>query len=97
MSEQNKAMLSKSGLASEFIEKYLPLYDSILQVIIHHKKEDVDSAMLQTITRWADATPAHIVLATTGIKDENSMKDFIHSFSSKANTPWFRYFLQYDP
>ena len=97
MSEQNKAIFEKSGLPKEYISNYQSFYDSMLQIIIQHDKKSSESILSQYLTQWIEATPANIVLATTGIKDESSKKIFINSFSSMANNDWFRYFVRYDP
>jgi len=36
-------------------------------------------------------------LATTRVYNDSSQKVFIESITSTLYTPWFRYFLQFDP
>jgi uncharacterized protein len=97
MSEQNRAIFGKAGLAKEYIDKYISFYDSMIQIIVQHEKEKFETVLSQKLNQWMDTTSANIVLVTTGIKDENSKKDFIQALSSVANSNWFRYFIRYNP
>jgi hypothetical protein len=38
-----------------------------------------------------------MVLATTGIRDSTSKQAYINLFIQQAGSPWFIYFLKYDP
>ena len=97
MNEQNRAIFEKAGLSKEYIDQYAILYDSMLQIIIQHDKYSFDSVLSQTLTKWIESTLSNVVLFTTGIKDENSKKEFISSSSALANNDWFRYFIRYNP
>jgi fermentation-respiration switch protein FrsA (DUF1100 family) len=57
----------------------------------------VSDKINEIVDSWEAKTPRNIVVATTGIKDEKSKATYINQFVSLLSTPWFRYFLNYDP
>lgn len=98
MSEQNEAAFTKAGMPKDYTDAYVDLYKNVLQAII----ASGDNAAAITSTRavvnaWVDKTSNTIVAATTGIKDEDSKEKFINQFVGQVGSPWFRYFLAYDP
>ena len=55
------------------------------------------TAALKVVNTWINETPKESVLLTTGINDEENKQKFVAEFVRGVNTPWFRYFFQYDP
>jgi fermentation-respiration switch protein FrsA (DUF1100 family) len=49
------------------------------------------------VDAWIAKTPENIVLATTGIHDNETKENFIKLFVNQVSRPWFKYFLSYDP
>ncbi|HET7898641.1 MAG TPA: hypothetical protein VFL47_13250, partial [Flavisolibacter sp.] len=98
MADQNRAVLQSNGATREMADAYVALYKPLTLLLANSKDENAaKKAAQQVIDAWAKQTPKEIVLATTGIKDQQSKATFINEFYRNVSKPWFRYFLQYDP
>ncbi|MGB8190825.1 MAG: alpha/beta fold hydrolase [Chitinophagaceae bacterium] len=97
MNEQNAAVLTSYGLSKEYISKYAPFYTTMLKTIIENDSATFGKALTKAVGEWADTTAANIVMVTTGIKDEQTKKDFVQRTGEMAANNWFRYFLSFDP
>ena len=97
MSDQNEAILTKSGMTREYIDAYLPFYNQILSTIILPDQASQIDSVTKLVNKWVANTPGRIVMTTTGIKDEITKSNFVNQFVSQTSRPWFKYFLQYDP
>ena len=98
MTDQNEAVLSKNGMSKKYIDHYLQLYQKLIPVIINAGSEQAArSAALKEVNTWVKATDKNIVAATTGIKNEETTKEFINAFVPTMYSSWFRYFFAYDP
>lgn len=98
MSHQSEAFLLKAGLSKSYTDQYIPLYDSLLIVI--PGSPSLEEAKLRAgrlVDDWRAATPPEVVKATTAITDTATRQRFINAFATAAYSPWFRYFLSYDP
>lgn len=97
MNDQNEAMLLKSGMPKEFITSYMALYKNILNTVITSDSLSMKGNVKNVVNTWVEQTQPNAVVATTGIRDENSKTNFIDQFVSQVGHPWFKYFLSYDP
>lgn len=98
MAGQNKAVLQSVGVSKENAEAYASLYKPLALVLSSPAPEEsVKKAALQIINKWISKTPRQTVLATTGIRDEESKEAFVNKFYKGVSSPWFRYFLHYNP
>ncbi len=97
MNDQNEAVLRKSGMPENYVAAYLVLYNQILRTILSSDTVSQKDNVRLVVDKWVAANPAGIVVATTGIKDENSKSDFVDQFINQVGRPWFRYFLSYYP
>jgi alpha-beta hydrolase superfamily lysophospholipase len=97
MEEQNDAILTKAGLSAEYRASYISLYSTILQTILVSDTSSTVNNVRTVVNTWIEKTPKNIVIATTGIKDEASKDTFIRLFTNQVGSPWYRYFLTYDP
>jgi uncharacterized protein len=97
MIEQNRAILKKSNYLDNYVEEYLKLYSAILKATIESDKTVLPQKITAAVDQWTATTPKNVVLAMTGIRDEESRKNFIDAFNATAGSAWFRYFLTYDP
>ncbi len=97
MSEQTHAVLSKSGLPADYVTAYVKLYNNVIASAIASQGDDLSASVTKVVDQWVSETPQSIVQATTGIRDESSKVNFVNTFAGQIGTPWFRYFLQYDP
>jgi pimeloyl-ACP methyl ester carboxylesterase len=98
MSDQNEATLKAVGLPAGYVQQYLTLYKALLPAIANSEsKGKAEEAAAKLVKDWMAKTPKAVVLYTTGIKDEASETAFVNAFVEQVGSPWFRYFLKYDP
>jgi uncharacterized protein len=97
MNDQNEAMLTKLGFAKEYVAAYMSLYNQILTTMLYSDSSSHVGNVKAVVEKWMATTPVNIVLATTGIRDESTKKNFIDQFVGQLSSPWFKYFLRYDP
>lgn len=97
MVDQNKAILSKTGLPQQSLSAYLDLYRNIATVIASSDSAAASVKAREVLSTWITQTDPGIVVSTTGIQDNTSRETFAKNLIDQLNKPWFRYFLQYDP
>jgi len=98
MVDQNRAVLLAGGVSKENVEDYLKLYKLLVPVIINAPSDSM-ARMAATVvfSRWMQNTPKETVIKTTGVSNENEIEKFVNSFAATMRSPWFSYFLKYDP
>ena len=98
MGEQNVAVLESNGVRKDYVEKYSPLYNEFLQIVMKSEdKADAITKMTQAVDKWKAKNTADVVIGTTGIQDEQSEQAFVAQFATQAASAWFKYFLSCDP
>lgn len=98
MTDQNRAVLLSSGLPKQTVDDYLKLYSALLPMVINAPSDTVaKTSALQLLNKWIAETPKATVVATTGIKDSAGKTGFITAFTGQLRTPWFLYFMKYNP
>jgi pimeloyl-ACP methyl ester carboxylesterase len=98
MVHQNEAVLTAAGLPKDYIQPYLGLYRKLASAAANAPSAEaakIEASKL--VEEWTAVTPANIVQATTGIKDEETKQKFIDLFTRQTSVPWFKYFLSYNP
>jgi pimeloyl-ACP methyl ester carboxylesterase len=96
--EQNEAVYSSTGLSKEYVENYMELYASSIRLIKNiADKEIAKNKLSGVVEEWINKTPPTIVAATTGIVNDNKKALFIESLVASFGSPWFQYFLNYEP
>lgn len=98
MLDQNRAIMQATGVSKEAVDEYLTLYKAILPAIINAPSDSAaKTASTGIISQWMKNTPKETVVATTGITEEEGTENFVNSFTESLRSPWFTYFLNYDP
>lgn len=98
MEEQNAAILRTAGMSQAYTGQYLSLYRSLIPAVTSAPSfAEAKQAASGLVDAWTTKTDKNIVLATTGINSETTKERFINSFVPALYTPWYRYFLSYDP
>ena len=97
MSEQNAAVLRSANISKEAIEAYLPLYKKMISQIVNaldtataYKTADV---LLQ---KWI-AQSNEKLITELGMNDRKAQQTMLSTLSKQLSTPWFKYFLAFDP
>lgn len=98
LASQNRAILQSAGLPAETIDRYIELYTPLVATLTAPVPDSVaKAAARQVLNAWVQKTPPAIVLATTGITNEADKEKLLAQFTQQVRTPWFRYFVQYNP
>lgn len=96
--EQNEAFYTSRGLSKEYVESYKDLYSSIIRLMKNNPdKETAKIKVTAEVENWLKKTPANIVVATTGIINDNKKALFIKELIEVYGSTWFHYFLNYEP
>lgn len=98
MAEQNYAMLKASGIDSlaalsysRFFEKAMP------KVAAASDTGTAKAGLVADLKAWQANENPNRVFATTGIRDEKSLDNYVNLVVKRIYTPWFRAFLLFDP
>jgi len=97
MAEQNAAVLRSAGLDSSLAESYKPVYTQIINAIV--SAPDTTAAMnnaLNILNSWQAKTDT-ATLKKLGFLKPDDNKQYIGSMIAVAYTPWFKYFIAFDP
>ena len=97
MAEQNAAVMRSSGIDSPFSEKYKLLYTQLITTIIHTPDTAIAKRnALQILNNW-QANADSNDLRKLGIYSQNNNEAYINQLIAACSTPWFKYFIQFDP
>lgn len=98
MTEQNRLVLTSTGMPAESVQRYSSFYKGMMTVIASASS---DSAAVKLaaplLDDWMDKTPKETVVATTGIKSGEGKAAYVNGFVKQVRSPWFHYFIQYNP
>lgn len=98
MTEQNEAILAKTGLSKEYVTAYVALYRNIIETINKASTPaEAKENMTVAVDKWRDTTNKNAVLVTTRIFNTKTRDEFVNQFAALAENPWFKYFLRFDP
>jgi pimeloyl-ACP methyl ester carboxylesterase len=98
MAEQSAATLRTVGISQEAIQAYMPFYRKLSEVIPRSPSaEEARKSAWVEFQKWQNATPKELIAATTGTTDSASAQKFVGHFTDQLYSPWFRYFMQYNP
>ncbi|MEP7236643.1 MAG: alpha/beta hydrolase [Ferruginibacter sp.] len=98
MEQQSVEMGLATGSTVKYMEKYRLLYRELVNSIIN--EPDTAKAFSKAIdifNGWQKDKNIILVMKTTGVTDEKSKTKFIRAFVKQLSTPWFNYFLKFDP
>lgn len=98
MEQQSIDMAAANGTSRKQLEKYRLLYRQLVNTIIN--EPDTAKAFSKAVVvfdDWKKDKTDFLVAGTTGVKDEKSKIKFIQAFVKQLSTPWFNYFLKFDP
>lgn len=98
MTEQSLAILRTTGVKGEALTAYSSLYKKIISGIPNaQSKAEATEIVFNLFKDWQKSTPKEIVTGTTGVTDSASLVRFVSGFVGQVYTPWFTYFLKYNP
>ncbi|HEY0679868.1 MAG TPA: alpha/beta fold hydrolase [Chitinophagaceae bacterium] len=96
--EQNEAILTSMGFSKEYLKSYLELYSAILYLMKNNNNKDSAKTMVSAqVEGWMQRTNKNIVVATTGIMNDERKAAYIDAMVEAFSSSWFKYFLNYEP
>ncbi|GHM99048.1 alpha/beta hydrolase [Cytophagales bacterium WSM2-2] len=98
LAEQSEAMMKIAGVNGEALSAYHDMYKKEIVAIPNATtKEAAVQSAVSIFRTWQKATPKEIVVKTTTVTDSTSTSAFINNLVNQFYSPWFRYFLLFDP
>lgn len=97
MAEQNAAIMRSAGMNASVAESFRSLYKQLMPAIIN--AADTTAALnnaLPILTSW-QAKIDTADLRKLGFKTPGDNRQYIKEQIALASTPWFKYFIQFDP
>ncbi len=97
MTEQNTAILKSAGLGEKSVSAYSKLYAEMLnKVMASSDSAKVIQDLYQSAVAWADTTDAETVKELE-LDQDVKKRELASAIGGAMISPWFRYFLSYDP
>ncbi len=98
MEQQAVDVSAAAGISQKYLEKYRLLYRQLVSTIVN--ETDTAKAFEKAIlvfNEWQNDNDKLLVRSTTGVIDEKSKAGYIKGFVRQLSSPWFNYFLKFDP
>lgn len=98
MEQQSVDVAAAGGISKKDLEKYRLLYRELVNTIVY--EPDTAKALSKAIAvfdDWQKDKNVLLVSRTTGVTDEKSKTKFLQGFVKQLSTPWFNYFLKFNP
>ncbi len=98
MEQQSVDVAAAAGVSKKYLEKYRLLYRQLVNSIVHEPDTAIAfNKALMVFNDWQKDKNIFLVKATTGVSDEKTKTKFLKTFVNQLSTPWFNYFLKFDP
>ena len=94
---QAALILRAGGATEEEIASNRARQERIFEVLKSEPDQDLAAQAIESIIRASLETASDAELAQAGITDSASAETVIAAQVQQVNTPWFRYFLTYEP
>lgn len=95
MAEQNVAIFRSNGMSTVTAEAYGNLYKKLLSAII--QSPDTAAALVNGIKVTSQWKAADSVKQILKVSDEKAIHSYVNGMVQAVYSPWFRYFIAYDP
>ena len=95
---QQSSDVSAYKLSKKELDAFGTLYRQVTTTIVD--EPDTAKAYEKAVTvfkAWQNANSKSVVRNTTGVTDEKSLSAYVRLFAKQLSTPWFRYFMKFDP
>lgn len=98
MEGQTAAILASRGITKEAIAAFTSLYGTMVPAIVTAPDRAMaEKNAREVFLRWKDSTNKGYALVTTGVYNDSTAHQFVRLFVGQVYSPWFRYFIQFDP
>ncbi|MFZ9388343.1 MAG: alpha/beta hydrolase family protein [Chitinophagaceae bacterium] len=97
MAEQNEAVARSSGVSEKALPEIKPLFREIARANLRSKdSSEAFSGALAAVESWA-AGKDPAILNELQLSTREEREKYIENSNKSLQTPWFRYFLAFDP
>lgn len=97
MAEQNAAILRTSGVGKAAADAYLAFYKAVIDAMLQSADTAAaNEAGKKVLHHWISNTPDSLV-RQLGMRDNDAQLKVVSALAQQVTTPWFRYFLNFDP
>ena len=97
MAEQNEAIAKSGGVSEEALKEIKPLFKKVVTAIMETTDSSTAITNVTTITEtWAAAKSSEI-LKELNFETAKQRKDYIIEMVKEFQSPWFRYFISFNP
>lgn len=87
-----------AGASKKSMEAYRPLYRELMRISLAEKDTvAAKEKAMAAFSEWKKDKSKKLVKQTTGVTDENSQLEYISGTLRPLRSPWFDYFLRFDP
>lgn len=98
MEKQSVEVMTAGGIPKEQSDQYKPLYKSLMTAVINEQDTAIALKKATAVfTDWQSKTSKEVVQKITKVTDEKSKADFIADFMNGMKSPWFSYFIKFNP
>jgi len=98
LKQQQKAVLESTGISKKDAEDYITVFESLTKAVsLAGDFETARNSADLIIDIYQQATPPAVVAAITGITNDASKENFIDEIARTFMSPWFSYFLRFNP
>jgi len=97
MAEQNEAVARSSGASEKALSEIKPLFDLVTRSILNAPDSATASENTALLIEKWSMDKEKAVLEEMKMGTARQRADYIRSMVNELRSPWFRYFLQFDP
>jgi uncharacterized protein len=98
MAGQNQALLEASGYSKESAASYRGMYVQLVKAVTGAANDSLALAGgVAALEQWRQTEKPAVVTSLTGIPETNTPEKFVKTFVAQLRTPWWQYFIQYNP
>lgn len=94
---QRVEMLKAAGAAESVVRETDGLFREITQIIIQSPTQDEAQAKSEEAAKRWLPNASHDTKTVLGIATDDKVNEFVTQTVTRMYSPWFRYFLQFDP
>jgi uncharacterized protein len=98
MEKQNVEVMTAGGITKEQSEQYRPLYKNLMAAVLNEQDTAIAlKKVTEVFNDWQNKTSKEVVQKITKVTDEKSKVNFIADFINGMKSPWFSYFIKFNP
>ncbi|MFN4123738.1 MAG: alpha/beta hydrolase family protein [Flavobacteriales bacterium] len=96
--QQQAEVLKSAGIAEKDIDTYKIVFEALTKAVsLAGDFETARQTADQLISTYRSTANPAVVSAITGITDDESQDNFVNDIAQTFMSPWFAYFLRYNP